>query len=272
MVDFLEENVYNKIMEKRLDNLLADRENISRSKTQNLIKEGKVEVGGKVITKPAFLVDEKCCINVNFQDSYVSRGAYKLKKALEVFDASVKDKVVLDMGASTGGFTQVALEKGAKKVYSVDIGKSELDKSLALNTNVVNMEGTDIRTLTKEMVCDTEIVVGDLSFISLKHILPKIKALFGNIECLLLFKPQFECGKEIAKKSRGVVKDKNIHKNLLKEFTQEIKTYDFRLSDLTFSPIKGKSGNIEYLVHLNGEKQNTIDIEKVVFEAFAKAD
>lgn len=257
-------------METRLDNLISQRENISRARAQILIKEGKVEVGGKVVTKPAFLVEEEISYILKTKDNYVSRAAYKLKKALEVFDVSVQDKVVLDMGASTGGFTQVALENGAEKVYSVDVGKGELDKSLVEDDRVVNLEQTDIRMLTKEMVADVQIIVGDLSFISLKHILPKVNALYGKIECVLLFKPQFECGKEIAKKYRGVVKDQGVHKRLLKEFLEEIKIYNYHLADLTFSPIKGKSGNVEYLVHLNGKNEKNIDIEKVVFEAFAK--
>lgn len=259
-------------MEIRVDNLIAQRENISRSRAQVLIKEGKVEVEGKVVSKPSFLVEENALVKVNFTENYVSRGAYKLKKALEMFDVSVKDKIVLDMGASTGGFTQVALEHGAKKVYSVDVGKGELDKTLSLNDRVVNMEDTDIRALTKSMVADTEIVVGDLSFISLKHILPKVNDLLGKIECILLFKPQFECGKEIARKSRGVVKDKTVHKNLLIDFIEEIKSYDFIISNITFSPIKGKSGNIEYLLHLNGKHDKNLDIQKIVNDAFTLAD
>jgi len=257
---------------ERLDNLVAKREGVSRSRAQVFIKEGKVEVEGKVLTKPAFLLDDKTEIIVNCQDSYVSRGAYKLKKALEFFDTSLEDRVVIDMGASTGGFTQVALEYGAKKVYSVDVGKGELDKSLCVHPNVVKMEGMDIRLLNKNMVSDVDVVVGDLSFISLKHILPKINSLFGKIECILLFKPQFECGKEIARSSRGVIKDRSVHKNLLKSFLEEVKVYDYKLSDITFSPIKGKSGNIEYLIHLNGKNKKTIDIDKIVFEAFSKAD
>lgn len=255
-------------MEIRLDNLLTVKENISRTRAQVLIKDGKVEVEGKIVTKPSFLVDENAKIAILTQDNYVSRGAYKLKKALEFFDTTVKDKVVLDMGASTGGFTQVALENGAKKIYSVDVGKGELSSLLVSNPCVKNLDGTDIRILTKEMVGDAEIVVGDLSFISLKHILPKIKTLFGKIECILLFKPQFECGREIARKSRGVVKDKAVHKNLLNEFIEEIKGYDFIISDITFSPIKGKSGNVEYLIHLNGGVCKNFNISKIVNDAF----
>lgn len=257
-------------MEIRLDNLVANKENISRSRAQVLIKEGKVEVEGKILTKPAFMVDENAGIVVNDDDKYVSRGAYKLKKAIEVFDVDVAGKIVLDMGASTGGFTQVALENGATKVYSVDVGRGELDKCLVNNEKVVNLEGTDIRLLTKGMVGDTQIVVGDLSFISLCLVLPKINNLFGKIECILLFKPQFECGKEIARKFKGIIKDKNIHKKLINDFIQEIKGYDYIISDITYSPIKGKSGNIEYLLHLNGKNQKTIDVDSLVDLAFIK--
>ena len=252
----------------RLDNFLAEKENISRTKAQDLVKKGCVNVNGKVVDKPSFLVEESDQISFETQENYVSRGAYKLKKAIETFHVCLKDKVVLDMGASTGGFTQVSLENGAKKVYSVDVGKGELAKVLAIDPRVNNMEGCDIRNVTFDMVSDTEIVVGDLSFISLKHILPKLNSLFGKIQCVLLFKPQFECGKEIAKKMRGVIKDKAVHKKLLKEFCEEIKGYDFFISDMTFSPIKGKNGNIEYLIHLNYENIKNVDIEKIVNQAF----
>lgn len=259
-------------MEIRLDNLVALKKNISRSRAQALIKEGKVEACGKIVTKPAFMLEDNAEINLLNDDNYVSRGAYKLKKALEFFDVSVEGKVVLDMGASTGGFTQVALENGAEKVYSVDVGTGELDKSLISNPRVVNMQGTDIRLVQTEMVVDTQIVVGDLSFISLRHILPKIKALFGKIECILLFKPQFECGKELARKFKGIIKDKAVHKALLKEFIQEINSYEYNLSEITFSPIKGKNGNVEYLLHLNGKNQNVIDVNKIVDNAFAQVN
>jgi 23S rRNA (cytidine1920-2'-O)/16S rRNA (cytidine1409-2'-O)-methyltransferase len=188
-----------------------------------------------------------------------------------VFDVDFKDRVVLDMGASTGGFTQISLKLGAKKVYAVDVGSGELDESLRRDKRVVNMEKTDIRSLSKDLVGDCNLVVGDLSFISLKHILPKINSLFGKIEAILLFKPQFECGKEIAKKSRGVIKDKNVHIKLLTEFLKEIESYNFVLTEITHSPIRGKEGNIEYLLHLNGQnvkKYDVKDVVKVAFESF----
>lgn len=253
----------------RLDFLVSQRLNVSRTKAQGIVKNGDVSVDGRIINKPSFEVDGDENIIIERKDNYVSRGAYKLIRAVEFFNLDLNDRIVLDMGASTGGFTQVALENGASKVYSVDVGHGELDRLLCNNERVVNMEGRDIRTLTGEEVGDADIVVGDLSFISLIHILPKIKSLFGKIECALLYKPQFECGKEVAKKHKGVIKDKVIHKKLLRDFAKELKVLDFELSNLTYSSIKGKEGNIEYLLHLNGKTRKEVDIDRAVEEAFS---
>ena len=253
----------------RLDYFVAEKMNVSRTRAQNLIKEGCVFVQGVSILKPAFEVDDSLTVEIKPKDDYVSRGAYKLAGAKEAFNLNFEGTVVLDMGASTGGFTQVSLKNGASKVYSVDVGHGELDKTLTQDVRVVNMEGTDIRTITSQNLPDVDLVVGDLSFISLKHILPIIHNQFGSVECVLLFKPQFECGKAVASRYKGVIKDKVIHKNLLKEFLEEIKIYNFKLSGLTYSSIKGKEGNIEYLVHLNGEREEKVDISKVVEDAFS---
>lgn len=267
-VDISKQLCYSQAM--RLDFLVANKMNVSRTKAQSLIKEGCVALDGKIVLKPSLEVESDEKITIKPKDDFVSRGAYKLVRAIKEFSLDLTGKTVIDMGASTGGFTQVSLKNGASKVYSVDVGHGELDKALAKDPRVVNMEGTDIRTLTKELVGDAQLVVGDLSFISLKHILPVIHNLFGKIECALLFKPQFECGKEIAKKYRGVIKDKVVHKNLLKEFLQELNLYGFTLSGLTHSSIKGKEGNIEYLLHLNGNKAQTVDVGQVVERAFAE--
>ena len=193
-------------MEERLDLYLAKQNNISRAKAQNLIQSGKVLIDGKVTIKPAVIVDDKNSVKVILEDDYVSRGAYKLLKAADFFKIDFQNKVVLDIGASTGGFSEVALQKGAKKVYAVDVGEGQLDESLVKNDKVVNYEKTDIRILQKDMAPDCNLVVGDISFISLQKVLPHIRKLFGNIEIAILFKPQFECGKLIAKKYKGVIK------------------------------------------------------------------
>ena len=253
---------------KRIDVYLSETLKISRSKAQELIKHEYVKVNEKIIDKSSFLLNDEKVEIIEHKD-YVSRGAYKLIGAIESFKIDFNGKVVVDMGASTGGFTQVALENGAKKVYAVDVGKGELDKSLVCDERVFNMEERDIRSLLKEEVSDVQIVIGDLSFISLKKILPLVKELFGKKECVLLFKPQFECGKELARKYKGVIKEKGVHKKLLSELEEELKILDFEFSNLTFSPIKGKEGNIEYLIYLNGNSKKNFNIESIVNNAFA---
>lgn len=253
----------------RLDKLVSEKNKISRTKAQELIKNGFVFVCDKAIDKPAFEVEEESDVRVEENQSYVSRGAYKLLGAIDDFNLNFKDKVVLDIGASTGGFTQVALDNGAKKVYAVDIGENELFESLKKDKRVVNYNSTDFRNLKINMCLDVQMIIGDVSFISLKNIFPKIIELFGNkIEICILFKPQFECGKDLAKKYKGVVKNRSIHIKLLKDFCSYLKNNNFKISDLTYSKIKGKSGNIEYLFYLNGEDISLFEIDSVVDKAF----
>jgi len=256
---------------ERLDIFLVKRELFSsREKAQEGIKHGRVEVNGKIINKPSFMVTNVDKIEVKKVDEYVSRGAYKLKTAYENFDLNFKDRVVLDIGASTGGFTQYALSKGAKRVYSVDVGRGELSPVLLSDERVVNIEGQDFRTLDSDRCIDVNMIVGDVSFISLKHIFPKIVNDYGNkIEIVMLFKPQFECGKDMAKKYKGVVLDKALHIKLLEDFLAYVKTFGFVVSGLCHSAIKGKEGNIEYLFHLNGIVNSEVNIPKVVEKAFA---
>lgn len=228
----------------------------SRSKAQNLLKEGLVFVNGREITKSSFEVTEADKIEISSHKEYVSRGAQKLVGAIEAFGLDFKQKVVLDMGSSTGGFTQVALENGAKKVYAVDVGKNQLDRSLKNDERVLSIEEQDIRLLSADRVRDVDIVVGDLSFISLLKVLPHIKEILGDKKMCLLFKPQFECGKEVAKKYRGVIKDEKLHIALLDDFVHNMKSLGFVVSGLAPSPIKGGDGNREYLVLLNDGSEN----------------
>lgn len=241
----------------------------SRAKAQGLIEEGLVFVNGKTVTKSSFEVEDCDRVEVEAHKEYVSRGSLKLLGGIEAFGLDFNQKVVLDMGSSTGGFTQVALEHGAKKVYAVDVGKNQLDKSLKCDKRVVSIEETDIRVLSSKDVGDSDMVIGDLSFISLFKVLPHIKEILGAREMCLLFKPQFECGKGVAQKCRGVVKDEKLHIKLLKEFVENIKLLGFIVSGLAPSPIKGGDGNREYLVHLNGGDEN-FNIERVVKENFDK--
>ena len=155
-------------MKNRLDLYLSQKRNITRSRAQTLIKEGRVRVSGIIVNKPAFEVGD-AEVTVEMGQMYVSRGAYKLLGAKDAFALDFEGRIVLDMGASTGGFTQVLIEGGAKKVYAVDVGHGELDKALTRDARVINLEGRDIRSLTKEELSGVDLVVGDLSFISLKR-------------------------------------------------------------------------------------------------------
>lgn len=256
----------------RLDVFLVENCGVeTRSKAQQLIKNGDVLVCDKVVTKSAFDVNENDKIEILNTDNYVSRGAYKLLGAISEFKLDFLNKIVLDVGSSTGGFTQVSLKNGAKKVYAVDVGRGELHKSLRQDNHVVVLEEQDIRTLEKDKVSDVNIVVGDVSFISLQKVVPKIVDLFGvGQEMMFLFKPQFECGKTLAKKYKGVIKDKQAHKNLLREFELFLKDLGLRVSDICVSPIRGGDGNIEYLVHINGKENTTFSINEIVESAFLK--
>jgi 23S rRNA (cytidine1920-2'-O)/16S rRNA (cytidine1409-2'-O)-methyltransferase len=256
---------------ERLDKEICNRYNISsRSKAQSLIKDNLVLLNGKLASKASCSVSENDVIEILEHKDYVSRGAHKLLRAIDFFKLDFFDKVVLDIGASTGGFTQVCIENGAKKVYSVDIGKDELDKSLRENPKVVNMAGMDFRDVKLEQVEDVDIIVGDLSFISLTKILPKISELFLNEkEMILLFKPQFECGKEIAKKYKGIIKNKEIHEKLLKNIEIFAKNNNFLIKNITFSSIQGGDGNIEYLLYFSKKQKDNYNIDNIVEQAFS---
>lgn len=254
----------------RLDEYISTAQNISRSKAQALIKDGLVFVDKIVCNKPSKEVKDGQNITIKEHDEYVSRGAYKLLSAINEFGLDFKDKVVLDMGASTGGFTQVALLHGAKKVYAVDVGRGQLDKLLQKDLRVKNMENCDVRKITRAQCPDVDIIVGDLSFISLTKVLPYIKENFSGVPCAILFKPQFECGKQLAKKCGGVIKDKKLHIQLLKSFVNFLKENHFKLSGLTYSQIAGGDGNIEYLFYLNGACEVVPQIEESVENAFKR--
>ena len=171
-----------------------------------------------VINKAGFLVSGNENIEVKNICPFVSRAGLKLSGALKDFNVSIKDKIVLDIGSSTGGFTDCALQNGAKKVYSVDVGTSQLDSSLKQDKRVVVMENTDIRTLEKNKVEDINFIVCDVSFISLTKISAKISELLNAGDfMIILIKPQFECGKSEAKKHKGIIKDEKLHKSVVEQ-------------------------------------------------------
>ena len=193
----------------------------SRERAKRAILSGQVFVNGKIVNSPAAKIygDEEITFGENVL-KYVSRGALKLAKAKDVFDVDFQNKIVLDIGSSTGGFTEVSLENGAEKVIALDVGTNILHQRLRDNDKVVVMENTDFRFVESEKIQEANLIVTDVSFISLKMIFPKIIEVFGKgIEVVALFKPQFECGETLAKKYNGVIRNSKIHKELLWKLT-----------------------------------------------------
>lgn len=259
-------------IKKRLDVLLTERGYAeTRSKAQAIIMSGQVYVDGQKADKPGTAYDENAELEVRGAACpYVSRGGLKLEKALRDFHVDPHGYVCSDSGASTGGFTDCLLQKGAKKVYAIDVGYGQLDWKIRSDPRVVVMERTNIRYVTPEQLGEAlDLSVIDVSFISLKIVLPVVKTLLkenGQVICLI--KPQFEAGKEKVGK-KGVVHDPQTHKEVLGQFVALSKELGFTILGLTFSPVKGPEGNIEFLSHLTLDNLPDFqpDIEKIVKEA-----
>lgn len=257
---------------KRLDVILVEKGFLpSREKAKAIIMSGNVYVDGQKADKAGELFAEDANFEVrNNENSYVSRGGLKLEKALDFFGADVAGKIAIDAGASTGGFSDCLLRRGVEKLYSVDVGYGQLAWEIRNNPRVICMERTNIRYVTHEQIPDIiELAVIDVSFISLKIVLPAIRGLMedeGDVYCLI--KPQFEAGREkIGKK--GVVRDPQVHKEVIEKFIDDANEAGFSVCGVTFSPITGPEGNIEFLGHLSCAEGsgNDIDIEKLVEDA-----
>ena len=259
-------------IKKRLDVLLTEQMYAdTRSKAQAIIMAGQVYVNGQKADKPGIAYEENVQIEVRgVTCPYVSRGGLKLEKALRDFGVKPEGFVCSDSGASTGGFTDCLLQQGAKKVFAIDVGYGQLDWKIRSDERVVVMERTNIRYVTPEDLGEPlDLSVIDVSFISLKIVLPAIKALLkptGQVLCLI--KPQFEAGKEKVGK-KGVVREPEIHKEVLDSFVQSVTDLGFTILGLTFSPVKGPEGNIEFLGHLTLEQKLGIvpDTDAVVRDA-----
>lgn len=261
-------------IKKRLDVLLTEQMYAdSRSKAQAIIMAGQVYVNGQKADKPGISYDENVEIEVRgVTCPYVSRGGLKLEKALRDFGVKPDGFVCSDSGASTGGFTDCLLQQGAKKVFAIDVGYGQLDWKIRSDDRVVVMERTNIRYITPEDLGEPlDLSVIDVSFISLKIVLPTIKTLLKpNGQVLCLIKPQFEAGKDKVGK-KGVVREPEIHKEVLDSFVETVTNLGFTILGLTFSPVKGPEGNIEFLGHLTLEEKEGIlpDTAAVVQEAHA---
>ncbi|MDY4444316.1 MAG: TlyA family RNA methyltransferase [Butyricicoccus sp.] len=258
-------------MKKRLDVLLFEKGMVpSRERAKAIIMSGIVYVNNQKADKAGMSIPEDAEIEIRGKtNSFVSRGGLKIEKALNYFQIDPKDLCVMDIGASTGGFTDCLLTRGARKVYSIDVGYGQLAWKLRQDPRVVCMERTNIRYVTPEQLEDVpDFAVIDVSFISLKLVLPVVANLLqehGRIACLI--KPQFEAGKgKVGKK--GVVRDPEIHLEVLQSFIENAHEAGFHVYSLTFSPIKGPEGNIEFLGYLGKDGEDAeLDPAALVAEA-----
>ena len=296
----------------RLDDKVKEIFNISKTKAQKYIREGIVKIDDKIITKPGYILKDEEKYNIEIIEEknryiYVSQGALKLKKAVKEFNLEgiLKDNICIDIGSSTGGFTEILLENGVKKVYSIDVGTSQLDEKLKKNNKVISIENTDFRNIqidkeNKFQNDNIDTIVGDLSFISLKKIIDKIVEISPK-NIILLIKPQFEVGEDIARKYNGVIDDKKKHieriEDIISYYLDKLNNNNnnnnykyndnqkYILKGLTYSEIlinnlKEKK-NIEYLIYIsknidrlekNIEKEEkekyNYDIKEIVEKAF----
>ena len=264
-------------MKIRLDQYLVQHGLIqSRERAKAMIMSGVVFVNEQKVDKAGEMIKEDAKVEVRGHDiGYVSRGGLKLEKAMTHFGVELKDKICMDVGASTGGFTDCMLQNGAKKVFAIDVGRGQLDWKLRQDPRVVCMEKTNIRYVTPEDLGEpVDFSSIDVSFISLTKVLGAIRAyLTDDGEIVALIKPQFEAGREKVGK-KGVVREKSTHHEVIEKVTEFAVSIGFSVLEITFSPIKGPEGNIEYLVHLKKcpeeeAKIETKELDQVVDEAFA---
>ena len=245
------------MIKKRIDQLLVEKQLVeTRTKAKAMIMAGQVFVDEKQINKSGEMFKEDVRIKVkNLQPKWVSRGAFKILHALNNFDIEINNKTCLDVGASTGGFSQVLLKKGAKKIYSVDVGKNQLHEKLRIENKIINIEKTNARYLTSATIKDKiDIIVCDVSFISMiKVIEPCLKFLTNNGQIIALIKPQFEAKKKEIKK--GVVLDKNVHLRICDEYKKWFEENCLmKVIGLVESPIQGPKGNKEFLIYCENYK------------------
>lgn len=258
---------------ERADVLLTEKGLVSsREKAKRYILEGIVFIGTNRVNKPGELIDSESKIYIKKNKiEFVSRGGYKLKKMIDEYNINLKDKICFDIGSSTGGFTDCMLQNGAKKVYAIDVGYNQLAYKLRIDKRVIVMEKTNIRYLNVESIIDrADFISIDVSFISLELVIEKaIELMSKNSEIVALIKPQFEAGRESVGKG-GIVRDKKVHIDVLKKIYELSREYKLNVENLTYSPITGTTGNIEFLIYLNNYKDNNreFDYKKIVEDSY----
>ena len=256
----------------RLDQLVFDKGYAdSREKAKAIIMSGCVFIDGQRADKPGMQVPPDTEPDVRIKElPFVSRGGYKLDKAIKVFGIDPKGKHCIDCGASTGGFTDVLLQHDAEKVYSVDVGYGQLAWKLRNDSRVVNLERTNLRYVTEEQIPEKlDIAVCDVSFISLKLVMPAVALLLKpDAEIMCLIKPQFEAGRELVGK-KGVVRDKKVHEAVIRDILSFMPTIGFSVTGIDYSPITGPEGNIEFLLYMHNSSAPSLkpDITSLVESA-----
>ena len=252
----------------RLDLLLVERGLAeSRSQAQRLVMAGQVRVDGQLVDKPAAAVPAVAAIEVDRGPRYVSRGGEKLEAGLRVFELDVQGLVAADVGASTGGFTDCLLQYGASRVYAIDVGHGILAWKLRQNPQVIVMEGTNARYV-ETLPEPVSLVTIDASFISLKILLPVVRGWFGSMggQVIALIKPQFEAGRSVVARGKGVVRDPAVHRQVLLDVLKAAETGGFGIKGLARSPLLGPKGNAEFLAHLEYPGEIRHDLEEWVNE------
>ncbi len=241
----------------------------SRSKAQNEIKKGIIYCNNKNVTKCSFEVNDEDKIEIKGSTlKYVSRGGLKLEKAIKEFNISLNGKIMIDIGSSTGGFSDCALQNGINKIYAIDVGTDQFNKSLLKNNKINLYEQTDFRKINNNIIKDANIATIDVSFISVTKLTNKLGQLNNLEEIICLIKPQFECGIEIANKYKGIPLNKEVHKDVINKVIESFKMINFNLKELTNSPIKGGDGNIEYLAYFTRKESQSLPINSIINKAF----
>lgn len=258
-------------MKERLDKYLTDLGYFeTKSKAAAAILAGHVKIDDEYITKAGFQINPSKEYEITVKSMpYVSRGGFKLQKALETFNVDVAGRICLDAGASTGGFTDCLLQHGAKFVYAADVGYGQLDWKIRSDKRVKVIERTNLKNCEfSEIYAENEpvadLLVSDLSFISLTKVLENLKKLLApeSHEMILLIKPQFEAGKDLVEKG-GVVRNKKVHADVILKVIEKAQELNYSIKDLTYSSIKGPSGNIEYLLWITTQKVDEFDSAKI---------